>query len=923
MFVNSAVGILVTIATAVLSASPIIQQISNTTAKNATPEYHSDSVTKKSRTKTSLGAIQQTIAEADSQEEIVIILHENVNTAALQEDNGTAVHQKRGFVATRQDDGDTAIYQSEVTRVGHQNETDTYISQKEGNVGLTTSSDVNVRRLTKPKVVDPKRSLRVPTVADQMIKCFCGIQEVHTADGCKVFPGGTYMHTMVNDSIVVKPLVNVTVAKQDVYCAVEDGHRELNFTRGQFYWRKRGDIVLMEAAGYYQGLRIENYCITHKRDDQGELTWTLKGCVSPPSVPVCCPQGQALQDGVCRSSPTPELLTPDISTDRFRNKKDWPLIRNQYNPINCTDEPLKSIPLSSEVSFLAHLPTGLMHVWKPPGVYHLETTLSKYCVSAEYSQDGSLKYSANMCYSDPKETHSKMCGDNICVRKCCDTGDIFSISNNRCVPYNNATFEPRFSTRPSHYNTVYGYPFCKFKTRIKGIPIIDKGSLIYGGRPFLPSEYCVDQFSNGKGLVEEGALACLSMESTWRKSHSAVFRVCFMISIFFQILTVLCYYMVPTLMQKGGWYNLCHVVSLMVGFLSILIQQTGVLRNTPSCAALGLLTQFAFLAAFFWLHILCFDTWRTIRSLTKFMTPSNKSNWVYPLYAFGGPLVIGTITACMHFFAPNDVAGVIKPLISDSSCWFSGDQQLLVYFYGPVAFLFASNFVLLSNTYWNCRSFQLNSAILRDYRSGDMSDETALNNNHPQQNHISNFKQQFFLLVFMLVCWSCEVLSWKIPHPEIWLFTDVLNSLQGFFIFVIFMANGNKRRQLAEKYPNLFSKVEHIFSLKRVKSCIPYRGNDAGPYHLDVISRLRGNLPSFHATIPTPRAGCSLASDYQSNIIPLSHAHLTLSNRPLCSPGFDDVSSSQLNTTNVDCFPESENVSSTHSGGITSVECSP
>ncbi|XP_071526289.1 probable G-protein coupled receptor Mth-like 10 [Panulirus ornatus] len=360
-----------------------------------------------------------------------------------------------------------------------------------------------------------------------------------------------------------------------------------------------------------------------------------------------------------------------------------------------------------------------------------------------------------------------------------------------------------------------------------------------------------------------------------------------------------------------------------VGFSRTVAQWLRVPGFLHGISTLGLLTQFGFLAAFFWLHILCFDTWRTIRSLTKLRTPTNKSNWAYPLYAFGGPLVIGAITACVHFFAPNNVAGVIKPLIGDSSCWFRGDLQLLVYFYGPVAFLFASNFVLLSNTYWKCRTFQLNSAILRDYRSEDTSDETALNINHPRQNHISNFKQQFFLLVLTLVCWSCELLSWKIRHPEVWMFTDVLNALQGFFIFVIFMANGNKRRQLAEKYPNLFSKVKHIFSLKRVKSRILCRGNDAGTDHLDVISRFRGNLPSFHATIPTPRARCSLASESESNIITLSHAHLTLSNRPLYSPGFGDVSSSQLQTTNVDCSPESANVSSAHSGGITSVKCSP
>ncbi|KAG0715129.1 hypothetical protein GWK47_012664 [Chionoecetes opilio] len=75
---------------------------------------------------------------------------------------------------------------------------------------------------------------------------------------------------------------------------------------------------------------------------------------------------------------------------------------------------------------------------------------------------------------------------------------------------------------------------------------------------------------------------------------------------------------------------------------------------------------------------------------------------------------------------------------------------------------------------------------------------------HRKRDYISDFKQQFFLLVLMSSCWISEVLSIVIPPMELWAVTDLLNSLQGVFIFFIFVVTRSKRKHLKKKFPLLF-----------------------------------------------------------------------------------------------------------------------
>nr|XP_045589984.1 G-protein coupled receptor Mth2-like [Procambarus clarkii] len=63
------------------------------------------------------------------------------------------------------------------------------------------------------------------------------------------------------------------------------------------------------------------------------------------------------------------------------------------------------------------------------------------------------------------------------------------------------------------------------------------------------------------------------------------------------------------------------------------------------------------------------------------------------------------------------------------------------------------------------------------------------------RHHLEIFWQRFTLFLLMALCWTTEILSWKIPPPELWFLTDVLNSLQGFIIFLIFIS-GKKKREL-------------------------------------------------------------------------------------------------------------------------------
>ncbi|XP_047476466.1 uncharacterized protein LOC125030472 [Penaeus chinensis] len=488
---------------------------------------------------------------------------------------------------------------------------------------------------------------------------------------------------------------------KDLECDTENGVMMLNFSRGQFRLRDRGDIVLSEEAGQLSGLRTGDYCITHSLDEHRELTWTVKVCVDPQNIPRCCPPGQAMKDNVCRPARTPEPLAPPISADPYGPAVSWPHIKTYEKPLHCSVEPMKDLPLIPRVSYLASHTRGLVHIWNAEETdYKFQYRFDpKFCVDGRQNLDGSASYSVKVCFESPMEQHQRLCSEKVCVRKCCAMGEIMDNYLHSCVPSSAAEFAPLMNTE---YNRVIGQPICDYFTAITDFQLSPvTGHLATCNTTLPPSDYCIDMFSDRDGNISN-----------------------------------------------------------------------------------AILKQFGYLSAFFWLSVLCFDVWRIFRSLNNRLRPPRPiPPYIYHIYAWSGPFVICSVTLGLQYVVADDVPWLIKPHLGQYKCWFGAGMEQLVFFYLHIAILLFANCLFIGHTYWIKRKMDGSLAALRGNKNGNGEKTAPVV--HSKRNYYSEFKTKFLLLALMSSCWVADVLSWQIPPPELWALTDILNTLQGFFIFVI------------------------------------------------------------------------------------------------------------------------------------------
>lgn len=148
----------------------------------------------------------------------------------------------------------------------------------------------------------------------------------------------------------------------------------------------------------------------------------------------------------------------------------------------------------------------------------------------------------------------------------------------------------------------------------------------------------------------------------------------------------------------------------------------------------------------------------------------------------------------------------------------------------------------------------------------------------------------------MHITWFCISNAHSVLFYVSRALTDVLNTLQGFFIFVIFVANRSKRRHLKERFPELFmvakqlkvtfQKVKSFVLCKNVMSIFPVNiitsqvsrklSSSSVVSSLTTSLKLTSTSSSFHVTSPgeheTKR--CSPVRESENGIITLSHSQL-------------------------------------------------
>ncbi|KAE9535064.1 hypothetical protein AGLY_008356 [Aphis glycines] len=258
------------------------------------------------------------------------------------------------------------------------------------------------------------------------------------------------------------------------------------------------------------------------------------------------------------------------------------------------------------------------------------------------------------------------------------------------------------------------------------------------------------------------------------KFRQILYGVYFVVGTIFLAATLLIYAVLPELRVTVHSGNLmAHTVCLFVSYATLaattLVRQ---MFNNCACIIAGFVIQFSFLAAFFWLNVMCadiawtFSGFRLLLSSNK-IENEKKKYVIYSAYAWGCSIGITILTAMAEFtklFGDSSY----KPNFGNYDCWFS----IGVFFYLPIGLLLSTNFILFLFT-----AFRI--VFIRRGTS------KVLN----RQNNHNDMRLSLYLKLFCLmgVTFVFEVISWAVEAPAYyWYATDAINSLRGVFVFFIF-----------------------------------------------------------------------------------------------------------------------------------------
>ncbi|XP_073971688.1 G-protein coupled receptor Mth2 isoform X2 [Rhodnius prolixus] len=284
----------------------------------------------------------------------------------------------------------------------------------------------------------------------------------------------------------------------------------------------------------------------------------------------------------------------------------------------------------------------------------------------------------------------------------------------------------------------------------------------------------------------------------WKEISHIIFPIGSLTSVPFLIVVVILYLGVKELRTTHGKVLASYSACLAFAYFSLsMVQLFGDQMIYELCVSMAFAIQFSFMACFFWLNLLCLHTWRQLRK--GYSLRGGEVNRVdaifllYSLYGWGLPILIISVSVIMDL-SPTIPSTYLKPNFGLDSCWFHSDNAAIPYFYGPVAVLLFFNVIF----------FILTTRIL--CRTDTTTDERITSMDQAVLGVIVRKRKQSFLQAVLLFLamglnWLLEVFSWFTGGPpQLWLITDIINTLQGVVVFYIFVIREPWVRRLAVQY---------------------------------------------------------------------------------------------------------------------------
>ncbi|XP_046401778.1 G-protein coupled receptor Mth2-like isoform X2 [Ischnura elegans] len=323
--------------------------------------------------------------------------------------------------------------------------------------------------------------------------------------------------------------------------------------------------------------------------------------------------------------------------------------------------------------------------------------------------------------------------------------------------------------------------------------VMDDGQLKTGKGEYNfylpPHVYCVSRMKRdnvSEPTDHEVAFVCFAGDTEGRMVESDFWRIMYGtlegISAFFLLITLSVYLLLPELRDLQGRCIMSTVLSQLIGFFTLsMIQFMGYYIRQTGCIVSAFFLYFWMLASFFWLTVISFNVWRSVRFKT-FPLTDRQLFWYYCAFGWLFPCAFLLATLITHHL-PESHENVLRANFGVSKCWFQEDIETWVYFYAPMTVLLAFNITFFTMT------------ALRLWRRSDAKD------NIPGLR-ASRFKCLLYvkLCVVMGVPWIFEVISFMYKSVQgHWRIADTINALQGLLIFLVVVCRRRVVQALAKR----------------------------------------------------------------------------------------------------------------------------
>ncbi|KAK4879826.1 hypothetical protein RN001_007972 [Aquatica leii] len=469
---------------------------------------------------------------------------------------------------------------------------------------------------------------------------------------------------------------------------------------------------------------------------------------------------------------------------------------------------------------------------------------NSYCIDKVYNSDNFVVRSCedfSVCKSKIDDNKPR------CIRKCCADGYYYK-GGSKCKFgftkglsfYNDSKVldeEEPFSIIHGHSCRHYIVPLdWNYTLDEMGYLNLDLEESNDQHSPFETS-YCFEEVDIG---ITQGRRLFLCFKHDTNESVKyQVSRICLVFSSIFLILTLLGYICVPEMQNLHGKTLMCNCGSLLVAFTILAVLQFYPTVEGPACKFIGYIVMYTFLAAFMWSNVMCFDIWWTFGSMRVDGINQKKRErrrfLYYCLYSWTIPLVI-TLTAfsvqCFKQSLPESMKPFV-PTLGEFSCFFEESTNLisfLMWFMLPIAIVCGCNLVFFIKTIIYCYKVKAEIERMKDSQLSKNECNKILSADKERLRMVVK------LFLVMGIPWLFESISASLIPPNavgsaevIEIVFDTINSLQGFFIFCVFILK-----------PNFFKALKKRLTGKQLS-------------HQITRSNYSAVTASSYVTVPTPK----------------------------------------------------------------------